>query len=275
MMPRSAQSSLSHWTTTRPGMEAGSSGTTESSWPWQTTMPPECWPRWRGRSCRPVRVRGSVWTREVVELEACFVEAAIGDLRRGCDQPQPRGEAGDLVECLHVEAEDLADFARGEAAAVGDDVGGHGGAALAVALVDVLDDAFALFAAGEVDIDVGPLAALFGEEALEQQVHADGVDGGDAERVADGAVGGGAASLAEDALLAAETDDVPDDQEVAAEVELFDEREFALNLPAGAFVIGLVAPARAFFGALQQERGDGFAGRERGSAGTRSRGRRA
>ena len=32
-------------------MVAGSSGTTESSWPWQITMPPECWPRCRGRSC--------------------------------------------------------------------------------------------------------------------------------------------------------------------------------------------------------------------------------
>src|SRR5581483_9359526 len=32
MMPISAQSSLSHWTTTRPGMVAGSSGTMESSW---------------------------------------------------------------------------------------------------------------------------------------------------------------------------------------------------------------------------------------------------
>ena len=49
MMPRSAQSSLSHWTTTRPGMEAGSSGTTSSSRPAAITMPPECWPRWRGR----------------------------------------------------------------------------------------------------------------------------------------------------------------------------------------------------------------------------------
>ena len=48
MIPRSAQSSLSHWTTTRPGIVAGSSGTTSSSRPAQSTMPPECWPRWRG-----------------------------------------------------------------------------------------------------------------------------------------------------------------------------------------------------------------------------------
>ena len=33
MIPRSAQSSLSHWTTTRPGIVAGSSGTTSSSRP--------------------------------------------------------------------------------------------------------------------------------------------------------------------------------------------------------------------------------------------------
>ena len=34
-IPRSAQSSLSHCTTTRPGIEAFSSGTTSSSRPWQ------------------------------------------------------------------------------------------------------------------------------------------------------------------------------------------------------------------------------------------------
>src|ERR1700737_2765049 len=40
-MPMSAQSSLSHCTTTRPGIVAGSSGTTESSCPWHTPMPPQ------------------------------------------------------------------------------------------------------------------------------------------------------------------------------------------------------------------------------------------
>ena len=58
----------------------------------------------------------------------------------------------------------LPDFARGGASAISDDVGGHGGAVLAVALVDVLDDALALIAAGKIDIDVGPFAALFGEK---------------------------------------------------------------------------------------------------------------
>ena len=85
------------------------------------------------------------------------------------------------------------------ASAVGDDVGGHRRAVLAVALVDVLDDALALIAARQVDVDVRPFAALFGEKALEEQVHPDRIDGGDAERVADRAVGRRAAPLAEDA----------------------------------------------------------------------------
>lgn len=57
MMPMAAQSSLSHCTTERPGMVAGSSGTRPSSRPAQMTMPPECWPRWRGRSWMAVQKR--------------------------------------------------------------------------------------------------------------------------------------------------------------------------------------------------------------------------
>ena len=152
--------------------------------------------------------------------------------------PRCATRLAERVERGFVEAQRLADFARGGASAIGDDVGGHGGAELAVALVDVLDDALALVAAGQVDIDVGPFAALFGEEALEQQLHADRIDGGDAERVADGAVGGRAAALHEDVLLAAEADDVPDDEEVAGQLELLDEMPArARSAPAARVVI--------------------------------------
>src|SRR5205814_5608161 len=94
-------------------------------------------------------------------------------------------------------------------------------------------------------VDVRPLLALLGQEALEEQVHADGIDGGDAEAVADRAVGGGAAALDEDALLAAEVHDVPDDQEVALELERADQGQLALDLLACLVVVGPVAPARA------------------------------
>ena len=139
-------------------------------------------------------------------------------------------ELGQAVEGLGVKAQRLAGFARGRASAIGDDVGGHRRAEFAVALIDVLDCSLALVAAGQVEIDVRPLAALLGKKALEEQVHADRIDGGDAERIADHTVGRRAAPLHQNALALAELHDVPDDQEVARKSELGDERQFALRL---------------------------------------------
>ena len=47
------------------------------------------------------------------------------------------------------------------AAPVGYDVGRHGCAALSITLVYVLDDALSFFAAGEIEVDIRPFAALF------------------------------------------------------------------------------------------------------------------
>ena len=44
----------------------------------------------------------------------------------------------------------------------------HRGAEFSVAFVDVLDHAFAFIAAGQIQIDVRPLAAFFGKEAFKQ-----------------------------------------------------------------------------------------------------------
>ena len=104
---------------------------------------------------------------------------------------------------------------------------------------------FAPIAARQIEIDVGPFAALLRQKPLEQQIHLDRIDGGDAEAVADGAVGGAAAPLHEDVVLAAEVDDVPDDQEIAGEVELLDEIELARDLRARPIVIRTIAIARA------------------------------
>ena len=64
-------------------------------------------------------------------------------------------------------------------------------------------------------------------------------------------------------LLAAELHDVPDDQEISGQLELFDQRQFALDLAPrllAQFGIGApVALARAFVRALAQERRHGFA----------------
>ena len=196
-------------------MVAGSSGTTSSSRPWAITMPPECWPRWRGRSWMPRPEPGEV-------LHA--------RLARDRSRPRPDARAalspGSLYSQLLTSCESrsmqvggqpqgLADLARRAAPAVGDDVGGHGRAEAAVALVDVLDHRLAPVAARQVEVDVGPLAALLGEEALEEQLHAHRVDRGDAERVAHRAVGRRAAPLHQDVVGAAVLDEVPDDEEVA------------------------------------------------------------
>ena len=147
----------------------------------------------------------------------------------------PGGNGGrNFVESFRIEAQSLAHFARSHAAAIGDDIGGHGSAALAVAFVQILNDAFALVAAGKIEIDVRPLAAFFGKKTLEEQFHADGIDRGDAERIADCAVGSRAASLHQNVLFAAEADQIPDNKEIAGEIELLDELQFAFNLAARA-----------------------------------------
>ena len=72
---------------------------------------------------------------------------------------------------------------------------------------------------------------LFGKKSLEKQIHADGINRRDSERVADSAIRRRAASLHQNIFLAAEANDVPDDQKIARQIEFFDQRQFALNLP--------------------------------------------
>ena len=140
------------------------------------------------------------------------------------DEPrQPVAEGGG-------ERQGLAHLSRRAPAPVGDDVGRHGRAQAPVALVDVLDDPLAPVSARQVEVDVGPLAALLGEEALEEQLHPHRIDGRDPERIAHGAVGGRAPPLHQDVVAAAVLDQVPDDQEVARQVEAADELDLALDL---------------------------------------------
>ncbi len=66
-----------------------------------------------------------------------------------------------------------------------------------------------------------------------------------AEAVADRAVRGRAAALDQDPLAPAEVDEVPDDQEVAGQVQLPDQRQLALDLATRLLVVGPIALARA------------------------------
>src|SRR4051794_10138449 len=102
-----------------------------------------------------------------------------------------------------LEAHGLAHLADGHARAVVDDGCADGGALAAVAGIEILDHLLAPLVL-EIDVDVGRLASVGGDEALEQQVDLGWVDAGDPEAEAHGAVGGRAAALAEDILTAGE-----------------------------------------------------------------------
>ncbi len=82
----------------------------------------------------------------------------------------------------------------------------------------------------EVDVDVGHADAVGVEEALEQQVVADGVEIGDAQQVGDQGAGGRAPARAHgDARLFRVADEVPDDEEVGREAHLLDHGQLALQ----------------------------------------------
>ena len=131
-----------------------------------------------GELHRPLEVR-------VVDVEPGVTRAILGDL--GFHAAPIVG--GDGRADVFAQAHDLADFADRRARAVMDDRRGDPGAVAAVFVVDVLDHFLAPLML-EIDVDVGRLAALLGNEALEQQVAGRRVDRGDSEAVADGAVRG-------------------------------------------------------------------------------------
>ena len=158
------------------------------------------------------------------------------------------------VDHLGRAPEHLAHLARRTAATIGDDVGRHRRTALAIPRVEILDGLFASIATREIEIDVRPLAALLGQEALEQQLHADGIDGRDAQAVAHRAVGGRPSPLREDVLLPTEVDEVPHDEEVAGEIELLDQIEFTRDLPPRLLRQRPVPPVRARLGDAAEER---------------------
>src|ERR1700693_2007978 len=87
----------------------------------------------------------------VVQVEAGVVEAVIERVVGIFVFPGGDG-GGDFVQCFRIESHGFAHFTGSHAVAIGDHVGRHGGSALAVELIDVLDNAFALVARGQVDV---------------------------------------------------------------------------------------------------------------------------
>ncbi len=141
---------------------------------------------------------------------------------------EPLLALGHRGDALLVDAQRAADVAQRAARPVADHHRRQRGAVAAVFAVDVLDDLLAALVL-EVDVDVGRLAALDADEALEQQRGLARIHLGDAQAEAHHRVGRAAAALAQDALLARPAHDVGDGEEVGLVVELADQRELVLD----------------------------------------------
>src|SRR5437660_6899969 len=129
-----------------------------------------------------------------------------------------------FIQSFRIEAKGLSHFPRSQPAAVSNNVRGHGCAALAVKFVQILDYALTLIAAGKIEIDVWPLAALLRKKTFKKQIHAHRIHRGNAQRIADRTVRSRSAALNQNALLAAEADKVPDNKKVAGEIQFFYKR---------------------------------------------------
>ena len=194
-MPSASRSSLSHWTTVRPGMLAFSIGTISHSGRLVRTMPPTCCDRWRGKprisrtrwiNCRPRRLAGSRPASRQAEEQLVALVGMTDRLGQGVDP-------------VERQAQSLADVAHRGTRPIGDQFGRHPGPFAAVLLVDVLNHFFAALML-EVDVDVRGFVAILGDEPLEQDIDPIRVDRRDPQAIADRRVGRRAASLAEDAL---------------------------------------------------------------------------
>ena len=118
-----------------------------------------------------------------------------------------------------------------------------------IAFVHVLQHALAI-TVREIDIDVGCFLPLFGEEALEQQLHANRIDGRDAEAIAHRGIRRGAAPLTEDPFASGVAYDVPDDEKESGHLELGDHAQLVRELRA---LFGAVLAAPALVCALIDE----------------------
>ncbi len=133
------------------------------------------------------------------------------------------------IDRLEAEPQRLRDLATCGPRAVRDDVADHRGVALAVLLVDVLDD-FLAIVRRDVEVDVRHRPRVLGEKAFEEKVVLDRVDLGDVEDVRDDRVRGRSPALRGDPVLLAEANDVPVDQEELREAASVDDVELVREL---------------------------------------------
>ena len=152
---------------------------------------------------------------------------------------------GQFVHLRQRPTQRLGDVAQGEAQPVGDEGCRHRCLFDAEALLHPADDLVAAVGV-EVDVDVGCALAASVEEALEEQVVADRVDGGDAEQVGDDAVGRRTAPCAANAAGFGFGHHLVYDEEELGQFESTDDQQFFGELcPCHGLTFGFVQPGEA------------------------------
>src|SRR5579872_221943 len=96
----------------------------------------------------------------MLQIEPCITKSMIEGIVLIAVFPG-RNCSRNFIERLGIESQSFAHLPPRHSAAISNDVGRHGRTALAITLVQILNDAFALIATRQIEIDIGPLAALF------------------------------------------------------------------------------------------------------------------
>ncbi|KWV86540.1 hypothetical protein PFLmoz3_03973 [Pseudomonas fluorescens] len=179
-----------------------------------------------------------------VRVEAAFTQALQ---RRRLIAPAPAA-IGQGVDLVRRQPEGLGHITYRARGVVTADHRRQGCTGAAIALEHVLQHLFAALVL-KVHVDVRRLVALFGQEALEQQVGQARVDFGDAQGKTHRRVSRRTTALAQDRTAAGETHDVMHRKEIAFVTQLADQLQFTMDLLQG-LVVDAFGPALgdAFFG---------------------------
>src|SRR5579883_517793 len=175
---------------------------------------------------------------EVARIQPRFANVPFLD---SLASPTPE-RAGENTDRVGRKAQRLADIADRALRPIGHERRDDTRAVATVLFIDILDHLLAPLML-EIDIDVGRLLALGGDETFEQELHLLRIDGRDAEHVADRRIGGRAAALAKDLFILRKAHDVVDGEEIARVILLFDEDELLLEQLLG-FLRNAVGVAR-------------------------------
>src|SRR5947209_3604258 len=157
--PISLQSSLSHCTTTRPGMLAGSSGTIWSRPSLTQDHTARVLPQMPRQTQDLTRERQEMPDPPVLSGKPHFFHRPVEGVLWLPFQGWYLFRGSDYV--LFGEPEHFADVANRRSCSIVNDVGRHRRAVGAVTGQHILDHLLALGVARQIEIDVGPLASFF------------------------------------------------------------------------------------------------------------------